>query len=506
MRYNRKHLLLTVAAAFLILTAGIKEASGIEKVKNYPTLFSAHRSVVMVQNFADASICMLDNILNEITFSSLSFAKFNTHFHSLPVSDFILDNLRNRVPGYITLANTAMNRESAGSGDTLVQRFWERYTQASLKVRILVTIFFYLVFSIVVLFIVILVHRQIRTRQRNFTKKLRNEYQEQLAGFLFDDEVDTLSLRGVNKRTNRQVLIDEVMELHTNLHGEAAKKLKDLYFKLELHKDSLRKVDHRRWDIKAKGFGELAQMDVKDANTKIKHYINSKNPILRMQAQVAMVKLVEENPLGFLDDFKHEMSYWEQLNIHDTLVYHQIDIESYDQWLENKNASVVMFALRMIGLFKQVQSGEKVRELLFHENPEIALAAVQTMNSLELSEYIEDLKMLFKSETLKLVNILETQRKDKDEKDIKSLDDLLPRKIRYEIIQALQPIATANEVPFLEQVVLDSENSFRIRLLTINVMMSIKPQGEVKVNELLNTSSDEVVKKMIINVKQNQES
>jgi hypothetical protein len=456
MRYIRKHLLFTVAAAFLFMTAGIKEARGIDKVRTYPVLFSAHISAALVQDIA--------------------------------------------------IANTTLLIVSNTADQTLMSRFWDRYNQSTLKVKVLVVIFFYLLFSILLLFIVILVHRQIRTRQRLFLKKLRDEYQEQLAGFLFDDEVDTIRFRGINKKANRQVLINELIDLHANLHGEAAEKLKDLYFNLELHNDSLRKVNHRRWDIKAKGFGELAQMDVKDANNKIKRYVNSKNPILRMQAQVAMVKLAEDNPLGFLDSFKHDMSYWEQVNIYDTLIYHQIDIESFDQWLDNTNPSVVLFALRMIGLFKQVQSGEKVRELLFHDNPEIALTAVKTMNALELSEYIDDLKMLYKSETLKLVNILETQRKDKDEKDIKSLDDLLPRRIRFEIIQALQPIATSNEVPFLEQVLLDKETSFRLRLLAINVMIGIKTSGEAKINELLNADTDEVVKKMIINVKQNQES
>ena len=390
------------------------------------------------------------------------------------------------------------------SGSTL-ENLRMRFNQASLKVKILVVILIYLVASILILFVSILIHRHIKTRQRRKIRELKDEYQEQLASFLFDDEVERIEFRGINKKANRQIFIDELMELHNNLHGEVADKLKDLYFNLELHKDSLSKVYKGKWYLKTKGFGELAQMDVKDANDNIRKYTNSKHPVLRMEAQVAMVKLAEERPLSFLDNLEHELSYWEQINIYDTLIYHQITIDSFEEWLESKNPSVVVFCLRMIGLFKHIHSGPKVRELLFSDNPEIALAAVQAMKSLEMAEYVEDLKVLYRSETLKLINVLETQRKDKSEKEIRSLDDLLPRKTRFEIVKAIAPLASAEEVPFLQQVVLEPENSHKIRLLAISILYSIRPEGEKSIEEML-AGDDELVKKMINNVKQNQES
>jgi hypothetical protein len=314
-----------------------------------------------------------------------------------------------------------------------------------------------------------------------------------------------LKFRGQNKRTNRQILINEIMDLHNNLHGEVGNKLKDLYFNLGLHKDSLRNVYRGRWDNKAKAFGELAQMDVKDANKKISEYINSRNQILRMESQVAMVKLSENDPLEFLDKLKNELSYWEQVKIHDTLVFHKINIDSFERWLESKNSSVVIFALRMIGIFKHVHSGEKVRELLFSENPEIAYAAVQSMKSLELAEYTEDMKILYQSESLKLLNIYQKHKRKSKKKEYDGLDDILPRKIRYEIILAIRPIATANDIPFLEQVAKDDENYYKARILALSIIHGILPEGESKLEEVLNTG-DELVKKMIINVKQNQES
>lgn len=474
MIYFRRHLLFTVTVVCLLMVAGINQAKGNGIYTANPGLFSFKEWAGLEQEKI-------------------------THIYS------VLQSLK----GTFSSVEAQINEESANSSMQSSQSTLEdlriRFLQASLKVKILVVILIYLVVSILVLFISILINRQIKTRQRRKTKELKDEYQEQLASFLFDDEVEKIEFRGINKKSNRQIFIDELMDLHNNLHGEVSDKLKDLYFNLELHKDSLKKVYNRRWYLKTKGFGELAQMDVKDANDKIIGYTNSDHPVLRMEAQVAMVKLAEERPLSFLDNLEHELSYWEQINIYDTLVFHQISVDSFEEWIDSKNPSVVVFCLRMIGLFKHVHSGPKVREMLFSDNPEIALAAVQAMKSLEMAEYIEDLKVLYRSETLKLINILENQREDESEKEIRSLDDLLPRKIRYEIVKALAPMASAGEVSFLQQVVLEAENSYKIRLLAISILYSIRPEGEKSIDVMLN-GDDELVKKMINNVKQNQES
>ena len=414
-------------------------------------------------------------------------------------------------PGLISLAVSEVQSlvDDTDPNDSpnkpVLKRFWERFISASLKVKILVVILMYLLISIVLLFLGILIVRQVKSARRKHYTDMKNLYQEQLAGFLFDEEVERIEFKGIGKRVNRQILIDEIMDLHHNLYGEAAGKLKDLYFNLGLHRDSISKVYKGRWDERSKGFRELAQMDVKDANDKINKFINSKNPILRMEAQVAMVKLSEEDPLAFMDELKHELSYWEQINIHDTIVYHQIAIDSFERWCDADNPSVVVFALRMIGLFKHVNSAARVREKLFDENPDISLAAVQAMRELEITEYSDDLKTLYKSETLKLINILETQRKNKEQKDIKSLDDITPRKIRFEIIKSFQPIASPADIPFLEKEVLNSDNTVKLRMFALEILLSIIPEGEEKIEEL-GKAKDELVKKMIVNIKENQES
>ncbi len=417
--------------------------------------------------------------------------------------------LSNMVSSEIQALDQGSYSDSNNIGEndrSVFQKLRERFDKALLKEKILVVILLYLLISIVLLFSGVLIIRQVKSKRRKNHMEIKNLYQEQLAGFLFDDEVERIEFKGIGNEVNRQILIDEIMDLHHNLHGEAAGKLKDLYFNLGLHKDSLKKVYQRRWDKRSKGCRELAQMDVKDANERISKYIHSKNPILRMEAQVAMVKLSDEDPLAFLDELSYELSYWEQINIYDTIVYHQIAIDSYERWVDVENPSVVVFAIRMIGLFKHIHSAAKVREMLFNENAEISLAAVQAMKHLEVAEYRDDLKTLYRSETLKLISILDSQRKSKQEKDIKTLDDIIPRKVRFEIILALQPIVSPEDIPFLEREILSSNNTVRLRMHALQVLNSVVPEGVEKLDELLSRSEDELVKKMIVNIKENQES
>jgi len=452
---------------------------------------------------------ILSILLIQITFNvNRSSAKVLPIFSEQAVIQFV------SVGGGNTLF--LLNDESetlAAAGTQVSQSVWQRirtiYLEAPLKVKVLMVILAYLLISLFVLFLVIIINRQVKTIRRKKGRILKQEYQEQLADFLFNDEIEYIEFQGINTRKNRQMFIDELRFLHSNLYGETASKLRDLYFELELHKDSLRKVYHRRWYTKSKGFREVAQMDVKDANDYIAGFTNSKNPIIRVEAQVAMVKLSDENPLSFLDDLTYVLSDWEMINIYDTLVYHQINIDSFEPWLESENHSVVVFALRMIMLFKHVQAIPRVKQLLFHEQPEIRLAATKALKPMESAEYIPELKQLYRDETYRLQEILrDFEENEKDSKpgiiEARSLDDILPRRIRYEIVESLKPIVSADEVPFLTEVARDPDNSFRIRMLALQTMSLLGQGGNYQLDELLK-DDDTTLNNMIINVKQNPE-
>jgi len=364
---------------------------------------------------------------------------------------------------------------------SLWQKFENRYHQAGLKVKILVVIVIYLLFSLILLLLYILINRTIKTRERKQASEIKGIYQDELTSFLFGEENQTFEFTGINHEINRDIFINELLSLHNNLYGEAATRLRDLYFNLELYKDSLRKVNYRKWNLKAKGFRELAQMDVKDANRDIARYINSRDGILRMESQLALVKLNEEDPLGFLDNLKYELTEWEQVNIHNTLDYHQIHIESFDRWMTSENHSVVIFATRLTGLYKHIHSWPQVLSLLEHENPKVRQVAVKTLDMLEVAENAGPLKDIYQ------------QDQRLEEKNDDAFYNLNMDRNRMAAIEAMASIATPADLTFMEQV-LKTEKDFKILKRAVAIIAGITPGGPELLDQVFERADPELRK------------
>lgn len=373
---------------------------------------------------------------------------------------------------------------------SLQQRIFKEYQTANLKTKILIVVILYLAISLFALFLIIMITRTRKNRRRKQAEKAKTTYQEELTNFLFGEENQPYDFTGINHSFNRDIFVNELLSLHNNLHGETATRLRDLYFNLGFYKDSLTKVNKRRWDIKAKGFREVAQMDVKDAIKEITHHINSKNPVLRMEAQVALVKLTDEDPLHFLDDLKYELSLWEQVNIVNTLDYHQITIESFQRWLMVQNDSVVSFAAKMTGVFKHSHAAPALIPLLEHPNAIVRLNAIEALGRLEMPEYLEDLKRAYTRE-------LPVEPKKND-----AFYHLNVTKNRKAVVKAISVMATQAELPFLTSI-LETDDDFDILFLTTQTVASFKPGGMAVLNALFfNASAD--LKRIIENVKKNQ--
>ncbi len=73
-------------------------------------------------------------------------------------------------------------------------------------------------------------------------------------------------------------------------------------------------------------------MNIRDANKRIIKSLNSNNNILRMEAQIAMVRLSDENPYEFLDILKKPLSLWEQVTLHEIQIQHNLKVPDFKQW------------------------------------------------------------------------------------------------------------------------------------------------------------------------------
>jgi hypothetical protein len=248
------------------------------------------------------------------------------------------------------------------------------------------------------LLVFILMNRRRMEREARLHQYLLEKYQGLIVNYLFGTASPD-DFRPIASDTyRRQVLIDEMIDVSINLKGEEGKKLLSLYKHLGLDRDSLARARSLRWHKKIKGFRELAFMNIRDGNDAIYKALNSSNEILRMEAQIALVRLSDRDPFEFLSHLERPFSLWEQITLHELLIQHNINVPSFAKWLFSSNPTVVMFALRMIREFRQKDAEAGVREVLLHSDPFVRLLAVQVAGDMEFRATLDTMKHMYKSQ------------------------------------------------------------------------------------------------------------
>jgi hypothetical protein len=276
------------------------------------------------------------------------------------------------------------------------------FEKSSTLIRALILIILYSIISMIILLGVILFHRNQMERENRVRQMLKEKYQLMLMDYLFSDDehpeipgkIDWISA----KRYNREILMDEMKDLIVNLSGDYADSLRDLYYRLNLDRDSLRKTYSKRWHIRIKGFRELSFMNLKRANDEIARCLNSSNSILRMEAQLALVRLNDEDRFAFLDKIEHPFTKWEQMNVHEMIMNYNLEVPDFRKWLDSRNRTVVIFALDMIRVFKQKHAAADVIDMLENDDVEIRATAVKVLGELSIKQAVPVLKHRYKYE------------------------------------------------------------------------------------------------------------
>ncbi len=252
--------------------------------------------------------------------------------------------------------------------------------------------------TMLILLVIILLNRRRMEKEERLHQYLLEKYQGLIVDYLFGNANpdDFRPIASDNYR--RQVLIDQMIDVSVNLKGEEAKKLFSLYKHLGLDRDSIKRANDVRWHKKIKGFRELAFMNIKDANDVMYRALNSSNEILRMEAQIALVRLGDKNPFEFLSKLTRPFSLWEQITLHELIIQHNIPVPPFKQWLKSPNPTVAMFALRMIREFRQKDAEDEVRETMLRPEPEIRQLAVQVAGDLEMRSTLETMKKMYKNQ------------------------------------------------------------------------------------------------------------
>jgi HEAT repeat protein len=345
------------------------------------------------------------------------------------------------------------------------ERIRDRFTKSPLLVTILYIVILYSIVTMTILLIIILMNRTKMQREQEHREYLLEEYQVLLMDYLFDEEKRDSAIEDLKKvaisQVNRQVLIDQMIDLSVNLKGVIKEQISDLYFALGLKSDSLEKAYSRKWHRNVKGYRELAFMNIRDANEKILESLNSNNEILRMEAQIAMVRLSDGNPYEFLHQLEKPLAVWEQITLHELVIQHNLPVPDFTQWFASANTSVVKFALEMVSWFKQRGVGKALISLYEHEDQEVRRTAFEVSGDLGLKMTLPAMEKRYPEE---------------------------PYGNRLEILRAFARIPEEKYLTFLKTV-LDAEEDVQLQIEATKAMENTGEPGISKLIKLMKSKS-----------------
>ncbi len=345
-------------------------------------------------------------------------------------------------------------------------RIFAIFDKSPTLIIILYVVIIYSILALITVTIIILLNRSRLEKEQELRQTLNEQYQQLLIDYLFEEdkrkEIFQQILQVASNNFRRQILINQIIELSVNMQGKVKDDLRNLYLDAGLKEDSLTKAYSRKWHQNIKGFRELAFMNIRSANERIIECLNSENQILRMEAQIALVRLSDENPYEFLDFLDLPLAKWEQITIHELLTQHNLSAPDFSQWFDSENLSIVIFSLQMAAWFRQKDAVKDVIRMLKHESELVRFYAIRAGGDLGEKEVLGPLKDLYFNESYKN---------------------------RLEILNSFAKIPDENYLEFLNEV-LDAEDDVQLQIMATKAMENMDEPGISRLIKLMKKKSE----------------
>ncbi len=321
-------------------------------------------------------------------------------------------------------------------------------------------------------FLSIFFFRNKLSRRSGSMAKRKKELAPLISNFLFFEEDSSreekeeylnlkVQVRDLLKdKFNRKALTEILMDLQKDLSGDAQQRIYNLYKDLGLDQDAFKKLKSWKWEVVSEGILELTHMQVGDAFTIIRKFINHRRGVVRKQAQIATVTLKDEGINYFLDSNKYNISEWQQLKLLDVL-RHKEDFEPprFKAWLTSKNRDVVLFALRLIKYYKQNDAQASLIQLIKHKNNQIKAEAISCIKEFHFSDAVETLKAVF-------------WRCSTD--------------VKLQLLDAIGVMGSSKDIEFLQSIE-KKENNFNVKSKTLSAINAISPESVMPSEGILET-------------------
>jgi hypothetical protein len=275
---------------------------------------------------------------------------------------------------------------------------------------------------------------------------------------LNEDEAETIEVpekfrKMFHNPQARQYAIDNLISNKKAFSGAVAINIKLLYEQLGFKADSLKKLNNKAAYTKARGVYELSMMDQNEHLIQIYRLTNSKDELVRTEAQTAIIQWSGFNGLRFLDVTTHAISEWQQIKLLEQLKnFIQEDMPKLSKWLASKNDTVVIFALKLVEAYQQFHVVNKVAECLSYKNEAVRIQAVNSLVKIGDEEVADILVIQYEVERFtNKINILNKFSKVANAKHISFLEKELDNENDFLKLEAAKVIGELGRMDILER-------------------------------------------------------
>jgi len=297
--------------------------------------------------------------------------------------------------------------------------------------------------------------------------KFRNEYEALLIEYLYSgveegvisetqkNIIEVLKTH-VSTRSKRKVIISVLYKLMNEVSGEVTDALKILYKNTGLMHYALKRMNSKRWHVKAKGIGELTKFKIESVQNEMKKHLTHATREVRKEAHFYFVNLFHFEGLTFLNTIKTPLSEWDQIQILEILQrFNDQEICDIKPWLQSENDTVILFALKLAKVYNQYEVKDILMDLLSHNNKHVRIQTIEVLTHLYGIEAKDVLKANF-SEL--------------------SLEE------QISFFGLLEKLVIPDDEPFVEEHLFHKD--FEIQLLALKILKSINLDKYVGLNNL----------------------
>ncbi|MBV9989239.1 MAG: hypothetical protein JO301_16285 [Chitinophagaceae bacterium] len=243
--------------------------------------------------------------------------------------------------------------------------------------------------AVCIVIIVASIYIQLFRKKRHYfyTSNINRHLENWISHILLEESAEGIQLpakfyRILRNPAARVYAIDELVKCKKNFSGTVAETVVQLYTQLGLKKDSLKKLSSRKWYVKARGIQELYLMDQMDVLKTIYKNTNNRHEFVRMEAQTGIIYLSGFPGLRFLDVISYPLTEWQQIKLLEQLrltPQKQDLTEFIPRWLQSKNDTVVVFALKLADEYQLFAIIDDVVDCLVHPSDRVRTQAVKTL-------------------------------------------------------------------------------------------------------------------------------